>query len=73
MPVTYEGMTLDAGYRIDLLVADRIILEIKAAEALSRLHEAQLRTYLRLSGLQLGLLMNFNTILLKDGLKRIML
>ena len=73
VPVTYEGMTLDAGYRIDLLVADRIILEIKAAEALSRLHEAQLRTYLRLSGLQLGLLMNFNTILLKDGLKRIML
>jgi GxxExxY protein len=73
VPVTYEDMTLDAGYRIDLLVAEQIILEIKAVETLSRLHEAQLRSYLRLSGRPLGLLMNFNVILFKDGLKRFLL
>jgi GxxExxY protein len=73
VPVSYEGMTLDAGYRIDLLVANQLILEVKAVEALSRLHEAQLRTYLRLSGRPVGLLMNFNVTLFKDGLKRILL
>jgi GxxExxY protein len=72
-PVIYEGLTLEAGYRIDLLVADQLILEIKAVEVLSRLYEAQLRTYLRLSGRQLGFLMNFNVVLFKDGLKLIRL
>ncbi|MDQ0462558.1 GxxExxY protein [Caulobacter ginsengisoli] len=70
-PVSYEGITLEGGYRIDLLVADQLILEIKAVEALSRLYEAQLRTYLRLSSRRLGFLMNFNVVLFKDGLRRI--
>jgi GxxExxY protein len=73
LPVTYEGMTLDAGYRLDLVVDDSIILEIKAVEALSRLHEAQILTYLRLSGLGMGFLMNFNVVLFKQGLRRFVL
>jgi len=71
VPVSYEGVAFNVAYRIDLLVADRLILEIKAVEALSRLHEAQLRTYLRLSSRRLGLLMNFNVPLLREGLRRI--
>jgi GxxExxY protein len=70
-PVFYEGMILDGGYRIDLLLEEKLILEIKAVEALSRLYEAQLRTYLRLSSRRLGFLMNFNVVLFKDGLRRI--
>jgi len=70
LPVTYEGMTLDAGYRLDLVIADAIILEIKAVEALTRLHDAQLLTYLRLSGLGMGFLMNLNVVLFKQGLRR---
>ena len=72
LPVTYEDLTLEAGYRIDLLVDDRIIVEVKAVEALSRLHEAQALTYLRLSGKRMALLMNFNVVLLKQGLRRIL-
>jgi GxxExxY protein len=68
--VTYEGMTLEAGFRLDLVVADAIIVEVKAVEALTRLHEAQLLTYLRLSGLGMGFLMNFNVVLFKQGLRR---
>jgi GxxExxY protein len=71
LPIVYEGMTLEAGYRLDLVVEDAIILEVKAVEALTRLHEAQLLTYLRLSGKRLGFLMNFNTVLFKDGVRRI--
>lgn len=70
-PVTYDGTTLEGGYRIDLLVEDQLILEIKAVDVISRLHEAQLRIYLRLSGRRLGFLMNFNVVLFKDGLRRI--
>jgi GxxExxY protein len=70
LPVTYEGMTLDSGYRLDLVVDDAIVVEIKAVEALSRLHEAQILTYLRLSGLDVGFLMNFNVVLFKQGLRR---
>jgi GxxExxY protein len=70
LPVTYEGMTLDSGYRLDLVVDDAIVIEIKAVEALSRLHEAQILTYLRLSGLDVGFLMNFNVVLFKQGLRR---
>ena len=73
LPVTYEGVTLDAGYRLDLVVDKSIIVEIKATDALSRVHEAQLLTYLRLSGLRLGFLMNFNVELFKQGLKRLVL
>jgi GxxExxY protein len=73
VPVTYEGVTLDAGYRLDLVVDDLVIVEIKAVDALSRVHEAQLLTYLRLSGVRLGFLMNFNVELFKQGLKRLVL
>ena len=73
LPVTYEDLTLEAGYRLDLLVAEQIIGEVKAVEALTRLHEAQALTYLRLSGKRMALLMNFNVVLLKQGLRRILL
>jgi GxxExxY protein len=71
LPVVYEGLRLDAGYRLDLVVAESVIVEVKAVEALSRLHEAQLITYLKLSGLRVGLLMNFNVPLFRDGVKRL--
>lgn len=71
LPITYDGLTLEAGLRLDLLVADRLIVEIKAVDALLPVHKAQLLTYLRLSGLRLGLLINFNVVRLKDGIHRI--
>lgn len=71
LPLVYEDVKLDAGYRIDLLVENKFIIEIKAVEALSDLHLAQILTYLRLSGCKLGLIINFNTVLFKDGVKRI--
>lgn len=70
LPVEYDGLRLDAGYRLDLLVNQQVIVEVKAVEALSRLHEAQLLTYLKLSGLRLGYLLNFNTAQLRDGMRR---
>ena len=70
VPVTYEGITLEAGLRLDLVVDEAIIIEVKSVEALSRLHEAQILTYLRLSGLGVGFLMNFNVVLFKQGLRR---
>jgi GxxExxY protein len=73
LPVKYDGLELDAGYRLDLLVAGEVIVEVKAVETLSRLHEAQLLTYLKLSRRRLGFLMNFNTCLFKDGVRRIAL
>ena len=72
LPVVYDGEQIEAGYRIDLKVDGRVIVEVKAVERLLPIHEAQLLTYLRLSGLHLGLLMNFNSVLLKDGLKRML-
>ena len=71
LPIVYEGMPIDAGYRLDLLVEDTVIVEIKAVQELTRLHEAQVLTYLKLSGRRLGLLMNFNVTLFKEGLKRL--
>ena len=71
MPVTYKGVLIDCGYRLDLLVADRVIVELKAVERMLPIHEAQLLTYLKLSHLQLGLLINFNVTLLKEGIQRI--
>ena len=71
LPIVYEGLTLEAGYRLDLLVGDLVIVEIKAVEGLLRLHEAQLITYLKLSGLSLGLLINFNVGLFRDGVRRL--
>ncbi len=73
LPIAYEGATLDAGYRLDLVGENLIIVEIKAVEALTRVHDAQVLTYLKLSGLRLGFLMNFNVMLFKQGLKRLAL
>jgi GxxExxY protein len=73
LPITYEGLTLEAGYRLDLLIGGAVVVEVKAVEALSRLHEAQLLTYLKLSSHRLGFLMNFNVGLFKDGLRRVVL
>lgn len=70
LPVMYKGKKLDAGFRIDILAADAVVVEIKAVENLLPVHEAQMLTYLRLSGKRLGYLINFNTPLLKDGVKR---
>jgi len=70
LPVVYEGVNIDVGYRIDLLVEDVVIVELKSLDKLAPIHEAQLLTYLKLSGKRLGLLMNFNVVHLKDGIKR---
>ncbi|PLY00135.1 MAG: GxxExxY protein [Desulfuromonas sp.] len=72
LPVTYKGQPLDAGYRLDL-VAGGVLLELKCVERIQPIHEAQLLTYLKLAGLKTGLLINFNTVLLKDGIKRLSL
>ena len=71
LPVTYKEITLESGYRLDLLVNDKVIVEIKAVELLSPLHESQLLTYLKLSGLRVGLLINFNVPELRKGVQRI--
>lgn len=71
LPVRYDGVQLDAGFRVDLLVEDRVIVELKAVETLLPIHEAQLITYLKLCGLRLGLLLNFNVRLLREGMRRI--
>jgi GxxExxY protein len=73
LPVSYRGLQLDCGYRLDLVVEEKVVLEIKAVDSLAPIHQAQLMTYLRLSGLRAGLLMNFNVVLMKDGIKRIVL
>jgi GxxExxY protein len=70
VPVFYEGSRLEAGYRLDLLVDNQVIVEIKSVEALAPLHQAQTLTYLRLSGKSLALLINFNVVHLKDGIRR---
>jgi GxxExxY protein len=71
LPVLYDGIELNAELRLDLIVADCLIVELKAVEKLTPLFEAQLLTYLKLSGLRLGLLINFNSAILKEGLRRI--
>jgi GxxExxY protein len=70
MPLHYKGHLLDCGYRLDLVVNDTVVIELKAVDSLLPIHEAQLLTYLRLSGKRTGLLINFNVPLLKDGIKR---
>ena len=70
-PVIYDGLEIKVGYRLDLLVEDLIIIELKAVEQLAPIHQAQLLTYLKLSSKQLGFLMNFNVPLIKDGIRRI--
>lgn len=71
LPVHYNGTRIELGYRLDMIVEDLIIVELKAVDALIPIHQAQLISYLRLSGKQLGLLINFNVLHLKDGIKRI--
>ena len=71
LPVTYEAISLDVGYRIDLLVDDQIVVELKASEGIAPVNRAQLTSYLRLSGCHVGLLINFHNYRLKDGIVRI--
>jgi GxxExxY protein len=71
LPLVYEEVNLDAGYRIDIIIEDKFIVEIKSVEALNNVHLAQLLTYLRLSNCKLGLLINFNVNLLKNGVRRV--
>lgn len=73
LPVVYKSVRLDCGYRMDVVVEDTVVLELKTVERLLPIHQAQMLTYLRLSGLRTGLLLNFNTSALKDGLQRIRL
>lgn len=71
LPLIYDDVKLDIGYRIDLQVEKKLIIEIKSVEALNDLHLSQILTYLKLSGCKLGLLINFNTVLFKNGIKRV--
>jgi len=73
LPLVYEAIKLDAGYKIDLIVEKIVVIEVKSVENLCEIHFAQLLTYLRLSGCKLGLLMNFNVSLMKDGIKRVVI
>lgn len=71
LPVTYKGLHLDCGYRLDILVNNLVIVELKTVERIDPVHEAQLLTYLKVTGLWLGLLINFNVPVLKEGIRRI--
>ena len=73
LPIVYDGERLDGGFRLDIVADNRIIIEIKAVDALTRVHEAQVLTYLKLSGHRLGLLMNFNVELFRHGVRRLIL
>jgi GxxExxY protein len=73
LPITYKSVQLDCGYRLDLVIEDQLILELKAVEGLLPIHEAQVLTYLKLSGIRTGLLLNFNSVVLKSGIRRLML
>lgn len=70
LPVAYKGAHLDCGYRLDLLVTETVVVEVKAAASIQPIHEAQLLTYLKLGGWKLGLLINFNVPVLKNGIRR---
>ena len=70
VPLIYDGLKLECGYRIDLLVGGKVLIEIKSVEALSPVHKAQVLSYLKLGGYSLGLLINFNVLHLKDGIRR---
>ncbi len=72
LPVVYKAIRLDCGYRMDVVVEERVILEIKSVERLMPIHEAQVLTYMKLGGIATGLLLNFNTSALKEGLRRLM-
>ena len=70
LPLTYKGLRLECGYRVDLLIAGKVVVEVKAIEAIAPIHEAQLLTYLQLGGWHVGLLINFNVVVLKNGIRR---
>lgn len=70
LPVVYDGVTIDLGYRMDLVVEDLVVVELKCVQALDRVHEAQILSYLKLSGKPVGLLINFHVAHLRDGIKR---
>jgi GxxExxY protein len=70
LPVEYKGITIDSGYRIDVLVEDTVVVEIKSVEAILPIHKAQLMTYLKLARKRIGLLLNFNVVKLRDGMVR---
>jgi GxxExxY protein len=72
LPVVYKSVRLDCGYRLDIVVQDQVILEIKTVERLLPVHEAQMLTYMKLSGIRTGLLLNFNSAVLRDGIRRLM-
>ena len=69
LPIEYEGIQIDCSYRLDFVVAGKVVIELKAVDALQKVHEAQLLTCLRLSGLRVGLLINFNVAVLKEGIR----
>ena len=71
LPVVYKGRKLDCGYRLDVVIENEIILELKSSETLEPIYDAQLLTYLKLSGLHLGLILNFNVSMMRDGIRRI--
>lgn len=71
LPLIYETVKLDCGYRLDLIIEDKLIIEVKSVETLTDIHLAQVLTYLKLSNCKLGLLINFNVLLLKDGFRRV--
>ena len=71
MPIVYDEVKLDHGYRIDILVENRVVVELKTVEGLTDVHTAQILTYLKLGEYRLGLLINFNVTLLKNGIKRV--
>lgn len=73
LPVVYDSIEIDAGYRLDLVVEDSVVIELKSVDALLQIHVAQVLTYLKLGGYKLGFLMNFNVTRIKDGVKRIVL
>ncbi len=73
LPVTYKGVQLDCGYRLDIIVEENLLLELKSVATLIPVHEAQVLTYLKLSGIRVGLLVNFNVPMLVNGLKRFIL
>ncbi|MCG7281122.1 GxxExxY protein [Chryseobacterium taklimakanense] len=71
MPLKYQEIKMDVGYRVDLIIENKVIIEVKACEDLANVHLSQILTYLKLSGCKLGMLINFNTFLFKDGVRRV--
>ncbi len=73
LPVEYKGLRLDCGYRVDVMIGGKLIVELKSVDSLQKIHDAQLLTYMKLANIKTGLLINFNNKLLKNGIKRLVL